>query len=353
MLFAVIDLIELGRINDNKIYFNDELRNRFTFHFELLKSKNDQNNPYLPFYHLTSSGFWHLKLNDGSAGGFKPQRTLSEASIRKHVECAFLDDELFEYFRSASTRHILKENLTSNLDSLEDQFQRWGRSVGKSEKTLKNYAGALKSSIPSWLENAGLPCESLLSVSSFYEYENIVSQVSKVEEFVERDRVGKGMYSAAIRCYRDFLSDITQADMQRDIEDILQDQGIPETQKVNLVNTRIGQGKFREELISYWHGRCAVTGYRKLPFLIASHIKPWAQSTDQERLDPFNGILLLANLDKAFDLGFVSFKNSGRIMLSKQLEDHETLGIHADMKVSLCREHQLYMEFHRDCRFRN
>ena len=50
--------------------------------------------------------------------------------------------------------------------------------------------------------------------------------------------------------------------------------------------------------------------------LLASHIKPWRDSNHQERLDKFNGLLLLANLDKAFDLGFISFDDSGKVPIS-------------------------------------
>ena len=61
--------------------------------------------------------------------------------------------------------------------------------------------------------------------------------------------------------------------------------------------------------------------------LVASHIKPWRDSNNQERLDKFNGLLLLANLDKAFDLGFISFADTGLVMISCQLEAPEVLGL--------------------------
>lgn len=60
--------------------------------------------------------------------------------------------------------------------------------------------------------------------------------------------------------------------------------------------------------------------------LVASHIKPWRDSNNQERLDKFNGLLLLANLDKAFDLGFILFTDTGLVMISSQLEEPQFLG---------------------------
>jgi putative restriction endonuclease len=82
-----------------------------------------------------------------------------------------------------------------------------------------------------------------------------------------------------------------------------------------LIKARIGQGAFRAKLIVLW-GSCAVTGYKDLNLLVASHIKPWSVSSNSERLDVYNGLLLVPNLDKAFDSGFISFKESGEIMIS-------------------------------------
>jgi predicted restriction endonuclease len=95
-----------------------------------------------------------------------------------------------------------------------------------------------------------------------------------------------------------------------------------------------------------------VTKYPDCAFLIASHIKPWSASTNEERLDKHNGLLLLANLDKAFDLGYVSFNEKGNILISEQLEEYQTLGIEKDMSVLLVKAHQDYLAFHREERFK-
>jgi len=85
--------------------------------------------------------------------------------------------------------------------------------------------------------------------------------------------------------------------------------------------------------------------------LIASHIKPWRESENIERIDPFNGLLLLPNLDKVFDLGFITFSENGSIVVSEQLDGAETIGVTRDMSITLESEHQPYMEFHRDVMF--
>jgi len=103
------------------------------------------------------------------------------------------------------------------------------------------------------------------------------------------------------------------------------------TEAERLVIQRVGQDVFRDALLSYWEGRCAVTGVAEPRLLRASHIKPWAKcETDAERLDVYNGLLLAAHLDAAFDAGLISFADDGAIILSPQftMEDRAALGIH-------------------------
>jgi predicted restriction endonuclease len=112
----------------------------------------------------------------------------------------------------------------------------------------------------------------------------------------------------------------------------------------------LGQGRYRRELIGRWE-TCALTGFRDTRFLVASHIKPWKVSSNKERLDSYNGLLLLPNLDKVFDLGFISFENSGRIIISNHLEETSMLGIKPDMQVRFDVPHQQYIQFHREMVF--
>ena len=85
---------------------------------------------------------------------------------------------------------------------------------------------------------------------------------------------------------------------------------IPETtERVGLVLSRVGQGYFRKQLIDRWNGKCAVSGCSISKILIASHIVPWSEANDKERLDVDNGILLSPTLDALFDKHLISFKD--------------------------------------------
>lgn len=85
-----------------------------------------------------------------------------------------------------------------------------------------------------------------------------------------------------------------------------------ETQRDVLVQARIGQGKFRADLVASWRKGevCALTGLAVPEMLIASHIKPWRESSNEERLDPMNGLLLGVHADKLFDRFLMSFEES-------------------------------------------
>src|SRR5262249_33086646 len=79
------------------------------------------------------------------------------------------------------------------------------------------------------------------------------------------------------------------------------------TEAERLVIQRIGQDVFREALMDYWADRCPLTGITEPALLRASHIVPWADCTDAQRLDVHNGLLLSALWDAAFDRGLISF----------------------------------------------
>jgi hypothetical protein len=88
--------------------------------------------------------------------------------------------------------------------------------------------------------------------------------------------------------------------------------GLGNTDIERIVKQRVGQGYFRRALMDYWGGRCPITGISDEALLRASHIVPWAQCrSDEERLDVFNGLLLAAHWDAAFDGGLVSFNDQG------------------------------------------
>lgn len=125
---------------------------------------------------------------------------------------------------------------------------------------------------------------------------------------------------------------------------------ITQTEAQGLVKQRRQQGLFRAQLMTYWGGRCAVTGLEGAAFLRASHLKPWAACpSDAERLDVYNGLLLSPTWDVLVDGGWVSFEATGAVRVSARLSaaQRTQLGITGTEKIALTPAHEPYMAYHR------
>ena len=112
------------------------------------------------------------------------------------------------------------------------------------------------------------------------------------------------------------------------LNEISQNKTIPETTRMAVVLARRGQGLFKQNVMRI-EKRCRITGVDQIEHLRASHCKPWRDSSNEERLDGENGLLLTPNADHLFDRGFISFENNGKLLISPvaHLISIEKLGI--------------------------
>ena len=114
---------------------------------------------------------------------------------------------------------------------------------------------------------------------------------------------------------------------------------------------RVGHDGFRRALEQYWGGACAFSGVANAAMLRASHIKPWSVCEPEEQTSMFNGLLLAAHWDAAFDRGLVTLDDAGQVLVSPQLAvaDAALLGIEAGMRLRkpLQAKHQVFMAYHR------
>lgn len=129
------------------------------------------------------------------------------------------------------------------------------------------------------------------------------------------------------------------------------------TEAVRLAVQRVGQDIFRSSLLDYWGRRCAVSGLNIPEMLRASHIKRWAEcSSDEERLDVFNGLLLAPHLDALFDGGWITFSDSGQLVIADALDSgsRTRLGLTGSEVIhGLANRHCAYLLWHRQHRFRH
>ena len=132
------------------------------------------------------------------------------------------------------------------------------------------------------------------------------------------------------------------------VEEVEHTYGLTETEKEAIIKSRRGQGLYRRKTIELWKG-CSVTGFTKKSILIASHIKPWKVSTNEERITAYNSLLLVPTLDRLFEKGFVGFEHSGKILLSNKMEQDnwDRAGIDNSMRLrSVPDGIKKYLDYH-------
>ncbi|MGN7476985.1 HNH endonuclease [Solibacillus silvestris] len=112
---------------------------------------------------------------------------------------------------------------------------------------------------------------------------------------------------------------------------------------------RRGLQKFKKQLAPLWDNQCALCGITLPALLQASHSKPWKDATDDERLDPHNGILLCSNHDALYEQGYIAFDGTGKIHISPEIEriDYVKYGIHEKMRVARVEENKKYFKWHK------
>lgn len=146
------------------------------------------------------------------------------------------------------------------------------------------------------------------------------------------------------------------ARIEADLREIEERADSLKTTREALVQARLGQGRYRRELLARWEHRCAVTGCQVPQVLRASHAKPWHKCRDAERLDPDNGLPLVATLDALFDAGLITFDKSGRMEISTHLdENHQAsllLGVPRTLSKTPSDAVAAYLAAHRELVFK-
>jgi predicted restriction endonuclease len=138
-------------------------------------------------------------------------------------------------------------------------------------------------------------------------------------------------------------------------QELERDISINETEREAIVLARRGQGLFRRR-VSELEARCRVTRVSEPEHLRASHCKPWRDSSNEERLDGENGLLLTPSIDHLFDRGFISFEDNGRLLISPVAHNAslQKMGVKTEEKVvvgGFSDGQRKYLEYHRESVF--
>lgn len=151
-----------------------------------------------------------------------------------------------------------------------------------------------------------------------------------------------------------YTSDNVEAVVSKAIEKLQINTKEIETIREAITKIRIGQSQFRTDLLNSDRNKCFITEISNPDLLIASHIKPWKDSNNQERLDPNNGILLTPTFDKLFDKFLITFNDNGNIIWSSNRLDQDTKNKLIESHPNLTRlsividdNNRTYIDYHR------
>lgn len=238
--------------------------------------------------------------------------------------------------------------MTLNFKESESDFYQFMISQGhQNTRTKTNYL--------SWLR----------FLSDNYSIDNYLTN-EKIDFIIEEEKVKRTTRSkytrekdvsdfrSALRKYLLFINTDFEKEnndiIETNIENVKNDKYLTSTEKNIIILSRIGQGLYRKNLINYWNS-CSTYSYKKYDLLIASHIKPWKNSNNFERIDHFNGLLLPPNYDKLFDRGYISFDKKGKIKFSKFINDNDKsfFGLNNEVQLQkIDQNHLKYLEYHND-----
>ncbi|MCW5747118.1 MAG: HNH endonuclease [Alphaproteobacteria bacterium] len=125
---------------------------------------------------------------------------------------------------------------------------------------------------------------------------------------------------------------------------------LPEETKNDLIEARLGFGRFSDAVRALWDGACCATGVSVDMLVHVCPIKPWVRATNDERLDPENGLPLVPTWNFAFVSGLIAFNDDGDLLLSAELPADEArkAGIAPDLRLAIKGERQrAYLAWHR------
>jgi putative restriction endonuclease len=135
-------------------------------------------------------------------------------------------------------------------------------------------------------------------------------------------------------------------------EEVENDESVGETDREAIVRARRGQGLFKQRVMEI-EARCRITGVENISHLLASHCKPWRDSSNEERLNGENGLLLTPSIDHLFDRGFIGFEDSGNLIISPVAHRHslQKMGVETSRSVNVgpfTEGQRRFLDYHRN-----
>lgn len=255
-----------------------------------------------------------------------------------------LKSDLINYLKDAKNEYFHPEQNYTNKTELRGLWDEYSREIEALPEMIE---------FKIYRVNVEPPRVYINSDDKIYELLRRISlpQISYLSALKLRDDEGKIFYY-----FRPFIDYFYFGDqnhpavIQEEEKEIKEDTAIKEAEKEQLIKARIGQGKYREDLLKETPF-CLITGVSDERILVASHIKPWAVADIKEKIDPKNGFILTPTFDKLFDRGFISFEDDGELIVSHWLSpmNQKRLGLQPGKKYKFdCAGRNDYLKYHKE-----
>ncbi len=276
-------------------------------------------------------------------------------------------DKFFESYRGKDNCIFLKKDFIKYMGEAkfeyENQEQGYREDISKNWTTFYDEAQDLKDEIMLFtIESAnGEEDSSRYYIRShdeiFREFFRKIAlpTITYVSIYKISDSVGKIYFYFYISLDYEYNPVNHPEKIRLEEKKINQEPGLNKNEKMQLVRSRIGQGKYKEGLLEEMP-ECLITRVNDERVLIGSHIKPWSLSDDTEKIDHYNGLTLTPTYDKLFDQGFISFEDDGKILISPYISplNIKKLNLAKDRVFSIpnIEKRKTYLKYHRDYIFK-
>jgi len=260
-------------------------------------------------------------------------------------ECFFVKEDFDKYLLDAKDEFLNPQQEYIKKGEMPDRYTQL-------MKRLAAYSnGILKFSL--FRKDVEPPRVYMQSESEYYSFMREIGlpNISFVSVMKLQSSIGHIFYY--FKMFIDYRSDIVtyESPIEAKEEKKITESNISEKKKETLIQARKGQGLYRSKLLEECPF-CPISMINDERLLIASHIKPWVDSDDREKVDPKNGFALCPNYDAMFDKGYMTFESDKTIVVSPWISpmNQKRLGIYTGMKVPklpLDDEREKYLVYHR------
>lgn len=259
----------------------------------------------------------------------------------------FLLDDFNKYMVDAREEYLNPQQEYVRKESMPQLFESLQSRIGACAGRILRFSMTRVSVNP--------PRVYLKSDSPYYDLVRAVGlpNISYLSFMKIKDAKNKIFYYC--RIFVDYKSDILAYDspFARKEEARIQASALSDKKKTALSEARQGQGEYRRKLLDDV-GCCPFTLVNDERLLIASHIKPWAKSTDSEKTDPKNGFALTPTYDRLFDQGYITFQADGKVKVSPWISPMNQKRLHIYDGMDLPKLHsqldgkrEQYLQYHR------